>query len=143
MRGLVAGATGVIGRPLVTAPNAHGHAVARLTHHAERVDLLSGLGAQPLVASGVEPRARTAASRSTTTSGHDDGVPTRPAGIQPERPVIPSVEHRGVPPRPPVAVDSRDRWAVSGERGAAVPPGRADAVRIPSGSFRSCTSQPP
>ncbi len=50
MRVLVAGATGAIGRPLVTALNAHGHAVAGLTRDPNNADLLSKLGAQPLLA---------------------------------------------------------------------------------------------
>ena len=61
MRVLIAGATGVIGRPLVAALNAHGHAVVGLTHHADRADLLSGLGAQPLVADVLDRDATAAA----------------------------------------------------------------------------------
>lgn len=50
MRVLVAGAGGAIGRPLVTALRAHGHAVAGLTHHPDRAGLLASLGAEPVVA---------------------------------------------------------------------------------------------
>lgn len=50
MRVLVAGATGAIGRPLVAALNARGHAVAGLTRDLTGADLLSRLGAQPLLA---------------------------------------------------------------------------------------------
>jgi nucleoside-diphosphate-sugar epimerase len=61
MRVLVAGATGVIGRPLAAALNANGHAVAGLTRDPERADLLSRLGAQPLVADVLDRDATTAA----------------------------------------------------------------------------------
>ena len=50
MRVLVAGASGAIGRPLVAALHAHGHAVAGLTRDPKNADLLSRLGAQPLLA---------------------------------------------------------------------------------------------
>jgi nucleoside-diphosphate-sugar epimerase len=50
MRVLVVGATGAIGRPLVAALNARGHAVAGLTRNSSSADVLSRLGAQPLFA---------------------------------------------------------------------------------------------
>ncbi len=49
MRVLVAGATGAIGRPLVAALIGHGHAVVGLTIDADAAELLSRLGAQPLI----------------------------------------------------------------------------------------------
>lgn len=61
MRILVAGATGVIGRPLVAALNAHGHAVAGLTRDPNNADLLSRLGAQPLLADVLDRDATAAA----------------------------------------------------------------------------------
>ena len=61
MRVLVAGATGAIGRPLVAALNAHGHAVAGLTRDPKNADLLSRLGAQPLVADVLDRDATAAA----------------------------------------------------------------------------------
>ena len=48
MRVLVAGASGAIGRPLVAALPAHGHAVVGLTRDPKNADLLARLGAQPL-----------------------------------------------------------------------------------------------
>ena len=48
MRALVAGASGAIGRPLVAALHAHGHAVVGLTRDPKNADLLARLGAQPL-----------------------------------------------------------------------------------------------
>ncbi|WP_438027454.1 SDR family oxidoreductase [Sorangium sp. So ce233] len=60
-RVLVAGATGAIGRPLVAALNAHGHAVAGLTRDPNSADLLSRLGAQPLVADVLDRDATAAA----------------------------------------------------------------------------------
>ncbi len=61
MRVLVAGATGAIGRPLVAALNARGHAVAGLTIDADAADLLSRLGAQPLVVDVLDGDATAAA----------------------------------------------------------------------------------
>lgn len=61
MRVLVAGATGAIGRPLVAALDAHGHAVAGLTRYADNADLLSRLGAQPLMADVLDRDAPAAA----------------------------------------------------------------------------------
>lgn len=61
MRVLVAGATGAIGRPLVAALNARGHAVAGLTRDPDNADLLSGLGAQPLLADVLDRDATAAA----------------------------------------------------------------------------------
>ena len=61
MRVLVAGATGAIGRPLVAALNARGHAVVGLTVDADAVDLLSRLGVQPVVVDVLDGDATTAA----------------------------------------------------------------------------------
>ena len=61
MRVLVAGGTGAIGRPLVTALNAHGHAVAGLTRDPSRADVVRRLGAQPLVADVLDRDATAAA----------------------------------------------------------------------------------
>jgi uncharacterized protein YbjT (DUF2867 family) len=62
MRVLVAGATGAIGRPLVAALSAHGHAVAGLTRDANNTNLLVRLGAQPLVADVLDRDATATAS---------------------------------------------------------------------------------
>jgi nucleoside-diphosphate-sugar epimerase len=62
MRVLVAGATGAIGRPLVAALSAHGHAVAGLTRDANNTNLLVRLGAQPLVADVLDRDATAAAA---------------------------------------------------------------------------------
>jgi nucleoside-diphosphate-sugar epimerase len=61
MRVLVAGGTGAIGRPLVAALKAHGHEVAALTRDPKNADLLSSLGAQPLVADVLDRDATAAA----------------------------------------------------------------------------------
>ena len=50
MRVLVAGASGAIGRPLVAALIGRGHDVAALTRDPNKADVLSRLGAQPLIA---------------------------------------------------------------------------------------------
>ena len=61
MRVLVAGATGAIGRPLVAALNAHGHAVSALTRDPKKADLLSRLGVQPILADVLDRDATAAA----------------------------------------------------------------------------------
>ena len=61
MRVLVAGATGAIGRPLAAALSARGHAVVGLTIDADAADLLSRLGAQPLVVNVLDGDATAAA----------------------------------------------------------------------------------
>jgi 2-alkyl-3-oxoalkanoate reductase len=61
MRVLVAGATGAVGRPLVAALNAHGHTVSALTRDPKKADLLSRLGAQPLLADVLDRDATAAA----------------------------------------------------------------------------------
>jgi 2-alkyl-3-oxoalkanoate reductase len=84
MRVLVAGATGVIGRPLVTALNAHGHAVAGLTRHADRADVLSGLGAQPLVADVLDRDAIVAAVLDARPEVVVDQLTALPSSYSPE-----------------------------------------------------------
>ncbi|MCA1832493.1 MAG: NAD-dependent epimerase/dehydratase family protein [Actinomycetota bacterium] len=49
MRIFLAGASGVIGRPLVPALVREGHRVSALTRKPEKVDLLESLGAEPVV----------------------------------------------------------------------------------------------
>ena len=61
MRVLITGATGAIGRPLVVALHAHGHAVTGLTRDPNNADLLASLGAQPLVADVLDRDATTSA----------------------------------------------------------------------------------
>lgn len=57
MRILVAGATGVLGRVLVPRLVAGGHDVAGMTRSEAKRDLVSKLGAQPVVADALDPRA--------------------------------------------------------------------------------------
>ena len=61
MRVLIAGATGAIGRPLVAALHARGHAVVGLTIDAGAAELLIRLGAQPLIVDVLDSDATTAA----------------------------------------------------------------------------------
>jgi 2-alkyl-3-oxoalkanoate reductase len=63
MRVLVAGATGAIGRPLVAALQGRGHTVGGLTRDPEKIDLLVGLGAEPVVADVLDAAATDAAVR--------------------------------------------------------------------------------
>ena len=63
MRVLVAGATGAIGRPLVHALQGRGHTVVGLTRDPEKIDLLVGLGAEPVVADVLDAAATDAAVR--------------------------------------------------------------------------------
>ncbi|AGK56553.1 NAD-dependent epimerase/dehydratase [Hyphomicrobium denitrificans 1NES1] len=54
MRVLVAGATGAVGRPLVSALVAAGYTVAGVTHTAAKKDIIRRLGAEPVLANGLE-----------------------------------------------------------------------------------------
>ena len=63
MRVLVAGASGAIGRPLVAALHARGHAVTGLTRDPKNAELVSRLGAQPLVADVLDRDATATAIR--------------------------------------------------------------------------------
>lgn len=60
-RVLVAGAIGALGRPLVRRLVEHGVAVAGLTRHASKTQLISDLGAEPVVADALDAAAVTAA----------------------------------------------------------------------------------
>jgi nucleoside-diphosphate-sugar epimerase len=54
---LVAGATGALGRQLVPRLVAAGHAVAGVTRSPRRRDVVSALGATPVVADALDPDA--------------------------------------------------------------------------------------
>src|SRR4051794_2739837 len=55
MRIFVAGATGAVGRPLVAALISAGHSVVGLTRTAAKADTVKRMGAQPVVADGLDP----------------------------------------------------------------------------------------
>ena len=55
MKIFVAGASGAIGRPLVTQLLAHGHEVVGTTRSAARADALRALGAEPVVVDALDP----------------------------------------------------------------------------------------
>ncbi len=57
MKVLVAGATGALGRPLVRQLGARGHDVFGMTRSESKVDVVRGLGAEPLVADALDPEA--------------------------------------------------------------------------------------
>jgi nucleoside-diphosphate-sugar epimerase len=57
MRVFVAGGTGVVGRPLVGALVARGHEVVATTRTPDKVGLLRGLGAEPVVLDGLDAAA--------------------------------------------------------------------------------------
>jgi nucleoside-diphosphate-sugar epimerase len=61
MRIFVAGATGAIGRPLVSALTAAGHSVVGLTHTPAKADVIRRLGAEPIVTDGLDAAAVRAA----------------------------------------------------------------------------------
>jgi 2-alkyl-3-oxoalkanoate reductase len=61
VRIFVAGATGAVGRPLVSKLVACGHSVFGLTRTVAKADLLAKMGAQPVVADGLDPLAINAA----------------------------------------------------------------------------------
>jgi nucleoside-diphosphate-sugar epimerase len=54
MRVFVAGATGAVGRPLVPALIAAGHSVVGLTRTAAKADAIRRMGAEPVVADGLD-----------------------------------------------------------------------------------------
>jgi nucleoside-diphosphate-sugar epimerase len=57
MRIFVAGATGAVGRPLVTALTSAGHSVVGLTRTPAKADTVKRMGAEPVVADGLDPLA--------------------------------------------------------------------------------------
>jgi nucleoside-diphosphate-sugar epimerase len=57
MRIFVAGATGAVGRPLVSALRSAGHSVAGLTRTAAKVETIKRMGAEPVVADGLDATA--------------------------------------------------------------------------------------
>ena len=57
MRIFVAGATGAVGRPLVSALIAAGHSVAGLTHTATKAEFIKRMGAEPVIADGLDAAA--------------------------------------------------------------------------------------
>jgi nucleoside-diphosphate-sugar epimerase len=61
MRIFVAGATGAIGRPLVSALITAGHSVVGLTRTAAKADAIRRMGAEPVVADGLDAAAIRAA----------------------------------------------------------------------------------
>lgn len=70
MRIFVAGATGAVGRPLVSALIAAGHSVTGLTRTAAKAEILNRLGAEPAVADGLDE----AAIRAAVGSAKPDAV---------------------------------------------------------------------
>jgi nucleoside-diphosphate-sugar epimerase len=64
MKIFVAGAAGAIGRPLVAALVAAGHSVVGLTRTASKAEIIKKMGAEPVVADGLDASAIGAAMRS-------------------------------------------------------------------------------
>jgi nucleoside-diphosphate-sugar epimerase len=61
MKLFVAGATGAVGRPLVSALIAAGHSVAGLTRTSTKAEIIRRMGAEPVVADGLDAAAVRAA----------------------------------------------------------------------------------
>jgi nucleoside-diphosphate-sugar epimerase len=57
MKIFVAGATGAVGRPLVSALIAAGHSVTGLTHIATKAEFIKRMGAEPVIADGLDAAA--------------------------------------------------------------------------------------
>ena len=70
MRIFIAGATGAVGRPLVSALIAAGHSVVGLTRTAAKAEIIEKMGAKPVVADGLDA----AAIRSAIGSNQPDAV---------------------------------------------------------------------
>jgi nucleoside-diphosphate-sugar epimerase len=64
MKIFVAGATGAVGRPLVAALIAAGHSVVGLTRTAAKAEIIERMGAQPVIADGLDAVAMRAAIES-------------------------------------------------------------------------------
>jgi len=65
MKIFVAGATGAVGRPLVSALIAAGHSVAGLTRTAAKAEIVKRMGAEPVIADGLDAAAIRTAIGST------------------------------------------------------------------------------
>lgn len=65
MKVFVAGATGAVGRPLVSALIAAGHSVAGLTRTAAKAHIIKRMGAEPVIADGLDAAAIRTAMGST------------------------------------------------------------------------------
>jgi 2-alkyl-3-oxoalkanoate reductase len=70
MRIFVAGATGAVGRPLVPALIRAGHSVVGLTRTASKADFIRRMGAEPVVADGLDA----AAIRTAVASAKPDVI---------------------------------------------------------------------
>ena len=66
MKIFIAGATGAVGRPLVSACIKAGHSVIGLTRTPARAELIRGMGAEPAIADGLDADAIAAVLGSTT-----------------------------------------------------------------------------
>ena len=65
MKIFVAGATGAVGRPLVSALIKAGHSVVGLTRTPAKAELIRRMGAEPAIADGLDPDAIAAVLGST------------------------------------------------------------------------------
>jgi 2-alkyl-3-oxoalkanoate reductase len=65
MKIFIAGATGAVGRPLVSALIEAGHSVVGLTRTPAKAELIRGMGAEPAIANGLDPGAIATVLRST------------------------------------------------------------------------------
>ena len=65
MKIFIAGATGAVGRPLVSACIKAGHAVIGLTRTPARAELIRAMGAEPVIADGLDADAIAAVMDST------------------------------------------------------------------------------
>ena len=59
MKIFVAGATGAVGRPLVSALIRAGHSVVGLTRTASKAEFIRKMGAEPVIADGLDAAAIT------------------------------------------------------------------------------------
>jgi nucleoside-diphosphate-sugar epimerase len=85
MRVFLAGASGVIGAPLVPRLVADGHVVTALTRSPEKADALRERGAEPVVCDALDAEALTRAMREAAPDAIIDHLTDLPQAINPRR----------------------------------------------------------
>jgi nucleoside-diphosphate-sugar epimerase len=85
MRIFLAGATGVIGRRLVPLLRSAGHEVIGMTRSAEKLELLRGMGAEPIVADALDRAAVASAVKAARPDAVVHQLTSIPARVDPRK----------------------------------------------------------